>query len=103
MITIVLPAFNEQQAIAETIREVRSAIESMGIDDYELLVVDDGSTDGTGDLASAEGASVIRHPENIGYGRSLKDGIEAAKYDTILISDADGSYPADSIPDLLRV
>ncbi len=102
MITLVLPAFNEKEAIADTIREIRSVLETASIETYEIVVVDDGSSDGTGEMAAEEGARVIRHPENIGYGRSLKDGIEAARYDTVVISDADGSYPADSIPDLLR-
>jgi glycosyltransferase involved in cell wall biosynthesis len=101
MVTIVLPAYDEKEAIVATIREVRSVLESSSIENFEILVVDDGSSDGTGELAEAEGARVIRHPENVGYGRSLKDGISAAHYDTIVICDADGSYPADRIPDLL--
>ena len=102
MITVVLPAFNEKEAIAETIRGIRSTLEQASIKSFEILVIDDGSADGTGALAESEGARVIRHPENIGYGRSLKDGIEAARNDTIVITDADGSYPVDRIPDLLR-
>lgn len=102
MITLILPAFNEKEAIVDTLREIRSVLEKASIEPYEILVVDDGSSDGTGEMAVKEGARVIRHPENVGYGRSLKDGIEAARYDTVVISDADGSYPADSIPDLLR-
>lgn len=101
MVTIVLPAYDEKDAIAETIREVRSVLSSAGIQPAEILVVDDGSDDGTGEIAEREGARVIRHPENVGYGRSLKDGIVAAKFDTVVISDADGSYPPNRIPDLL--
>ena len=100
MITLILPAFNENEAIVDTIQEIRSVLKNASIEPYEILVVDDGSSDGTGEMAAKEGARVIRHPENVGYGRSLKDGIEAARYDTVVISDADGSYPADSIPDL---
>ena len=101
MVTLVLPAYNEKEAIVETIKEIRSTLDASPFSKYEILVVDDGSSDGTGDLAAAEGVRVIHHPENIGYGRSLKDGIQAASFDTVLISDADGSYPADRMPDLL--
>jgi glycosyltransferase involved in cell wall biosynthesis len=66
-------------------------------------VVDDGSEDGTADLAEAAGARVLRHPHNIGYGRSLKTGIEAARFDTIVITDADGTYPIERMPDLIRM
>ena len=52
-------------------------------------------------MARTAGARVLRHPHNVGYGRSLKDGIGAATYDMIAISDADGSYPLEAIPDLV--
>ena len=64
--------------------------------------MDDGSSDETANLARETGAEVIKHPHNIGYGRSLKDGIRNAKYDTVVITDADGTYPLDEIPPLLK-
>jgi len=64
--------------------------------------VDDGSTDDTGRLAAEAGARVVSHPHNVGYGKSLKDGIAAAKYDTIVITDADGTYPIAMVPQLVR-
>jgi glycosyltransferase involved in cell wall biosynthesis len=66
-------------------------------------VVDDGSSDETGTRAEQAGARVLRHPHNVGYGRSLKDGIAAARYDIIVINDADGTYPIEAIPDLLTL
>src|SRR5204863_6573813 len=63
----------------------------------------DGSTDDTGAVASGAGAQVVRHPHNLGYGRSLKDGIMAAKHDTIIITDADGTYPVERAPDLFKI
>jgi glycosyltransferase involved in cell wall biosynthesis len=102
MISIVIPAFNEAAAIAESIGSLRAALAvSPATADAQILVVDDGSTDDTGRLASAAGATVIRHPHNVGYGQSLKTGIRAARHDTIVIIDADLTYPPEAIPELV--
>jgi glycosyltransferase involved in cell wall biosynthesis len=66
-----------------------------------VIVVDDGSVDGTAAEAERAGAHVVRNRQNIGYGHSLKVGIAAARHDTIVILDADGTYPADRIGDLV--
>jgi polyisoprenyl-phosphate glycosyltransferase len=100
MISVVIPAFNEEQSIGITIAAVQR-LPNYG-DGWETLVVDDGSTDGTSATASAHGARVIRHPHNLGYGRALKTGIDAASHDTIIIIDADGTYAADDIPGLVE-
>ncbi|MGL9616742.1 glycosyltransferase family 2 protein [Bradyrhizobium sp. U531] len=101
MISVVIPALNECNGIVETIARAKATLESAQLTPYEIVIVDDGSVDGTGALAEQAGAKVLRHPHNIGYGRSLKDGIRAATYDTIIISDADGSYPMEAIPALV--
>jgi polyisoprenyl-phosphate glycosyltransferase len=98
MISIVLPAYNEEQAIGRTLEAIAHAAE---LPAHEVIVVDDGSSDRTGEIAAAAGARVIRHPDNAGYGRSLKDGIIAAAHDTIVILDADGTYPVADIAVLL--
>ena len=98
MITVVIPAFNEGPAIRETIRQVVTALAG---ETHEIIVVDDGSADTTGAQAAEAGARVIRHPHNIGYGGALKTGIRAATFDTIVITDADGTYPNADIPKLL--
>jgi glycosyltransferase involved in cell wall biosynthesis len=67
----------------------------------EIVVVDDGSTDGTGDKARALGAEVIAHPYNRGYGAALKTGILATQAPLVMIMDADCTYPPDAIPRLL--
>jgi glycosyltransferase involved in cell wall biosynthesis len=101
-ISIVIPAYNEDGAVSETVKAVHSACRaSHTVDKYEIIVVNDGSTDETLARAEEAGAKVISHPVNSGYGKSLKDGIINAQYDTIVILDGDGSYPADRIPALL--
>jgi len=100
MISIIIPAYNEEPVIGRTIGEIRAALAASPWPVFEIIVVDDGSSDGTAAIAEAEGTRVLRHPHNIGYGRSLKDGIAAASYDVIAIIDADGTYPADQIPRL---
>lgn len=101
MISVVIPALNEQDEIGRTVTRVRDVLSAAGIGTYEVVIVDDGSRDETGVRAEQAGARVLRHPHNVGYGRSLKDGIRAARYDTIVINDADGTYPIDAIPALL--
>lgn len=101
MISVVIPALNEQDEIGRTVTRVRDVLSAAGIGAYEVVIVDDGSRDETGVRAEQAGARVLRHPHNVGYGRSLKDGIRAARYDTIVINDADGTYPIDAIPALL--
>lgn len=95
--TVLVPALNEEQGIADVIRRL-STLQPKP----EIIVIDDGSSDTTGDLARSAGAKVIVHPMSGGYGRSLKDGILAAGNDVIVITDADGTYPIERIPDLLK-
>jgi glycosyltransferase involved in cell wall biosynthesis len=101
MISIVIPAFNEAGAIAGTIHAIRQMLSTTPEADAEILVVDDGSKDDTGVLAEQAGARVVRHPHNVGYGQALKTGINAARHDTIVITDADLTYPAEAIPELV--
>jgi glycosyltransferase involved in cell wall biosynthesis len=90
--SIVIPAFNEAPAIGAV---VSGLTQSGGW--REILVVDDGSTDGTGDAAAAAGARVIRHPYNKGNGAAVKSGIRAASGEFVLVVDADGQHqPADA-------
>lgn len=100
MISVVIPALNEADAIHETVTRVRTTLQDAGLVPFEVIVVDDGSNDGTGRIAEEAGARVVRHPHNIGYGGSLKDGVRQATYDTIAMTDADGTYPVDELPTL---
>ncbi|MEW6530023.1 MAG: glycosyltransferase family 2 protein [Thermodesulfobacteriota bacterium] len=97
--TIVIPAYNEEGAIQETLEALKDVLPRLGRT-TEVLVVDDGSTDSTVELARAAGVRVIRHPVNSGYGKSLMTGILAATHDTIAIVDADGTYPISRLVEL---
>lgn len=101
MFSIVIPAYNEENAIKDTISRCKKIIDINGDNNSEVIVVDDASSDKTFEKAKESKAVVLQHPHNIGYGRSLKDGILQSKNDIIIITDADGTYPIESIPDLL--
>lgn len=101
MISVVIPAYNEEGALTETVKSITDVLRESGYDEHEIVVVDDGSSDRTAELAEQAGARVIVNLTNSGYGRSIKRGIEAAHFDTIVIIDADGTYPAEEIPKLL--
>jgi len=100
-VSVVIPAFNEAAHVANEIRVLDDAMKLTGWE-YELIVIDDGSTDGTAAAADSAGvARVLRREGNRGYGAALKAGTRAAKHPWILITDADGTYPVASIPALL--
>jgi glycosyltransferase involved in cell wall biosynthesis len=94
-VSIVIPAFNESASIAEVVGLLRAAASWR-----EIIVVDDGSSDGTGDRAEAAGATVVRHAYNIGNGAAVKNGIRRATGEYVLIVDADGQHPPE---DALRI
>lgn len=100
-VSVVLPAFNEEGGVAEVVTGLAAALKTADLAAWELLVVDDGSTDQTAALAEKAGARVVRHPVNMGYGRSLLSGAEAAKHEWLLFLDADGSYRPDEAVGLL--
>ena len=99
-VSVIIPAFNEAASVNETVIELREAFFTAQIE-AEIIVVDDGSVDGTAKKAKAAGARVIQHRSNRGYGASLKTGIVAASHDIIAITDADGTYPAEFLPGML--
>lgn len=98
---IVIPAYNEQASIADTVGTIRNVLDATSID-YGIIVVDDGSRDNTGEIASQLDVRLIRHKSNRGYGAALKTGIKASEASYIGIVDADGTYPIDRLPDLFE-
>jgi glycosyltransferase involved in cell wall biosynthesis len=101
-VAIVIPAYNEETAIRPQIEAIQAAMDA-GDRPYELIVVDDGSTDGTAEVARCPGVRLLRLPENRGYGAALKAGIAAARHECIVIIDADGTYPPEAIPAMLAL
>ena len=98
-LAVVLPAFNEVQGIAVTFQRVEEVLSGLDCTS-EILVVDDGSTDGTAAAAARLGARVISHPVNRGYGTALKTGILNTTAAAVLIMDSDCSYRPEAIPGL---
>lgn len=99
-VSIVIPAYQESAAIGNVVSAVLKVAALLSCE-YEVIVVDDGSTDGTGDAARKAGAHVLVHPYNKGYGASLKTGIRFASNRTVIFLDADGQHDPDDIPRLL--
>lgn len=99
-LSLVIPAYNEEVAIATVVEGMIQLLKSSG-DQFEVIVVDDCSSDRTASEAADAGAKVIRHARNRGYGASLKTGIRKAKYGLIAIADADGQHDFEQLASLL--
>lgn len=100
-VSIVIPAYNEAGSIGPTLEQVQATLAEAELDG-EIIVVDDGSKDGTAaEVARYPDVRLIQHTQNRGYGAALKTGIRQANYDVIAILDADGTYPCEMIPRLV--
>ena len=97
-ISVVIPAYNE----AQTIGQVLDGLHGLDLEYREIIVVDDGSDDGTGDVARAHGAKVIRHPYNIGNGAAVKTGLRHAQGRWVVLMDGDGQHRPVDVPALIR-
>ena len=106
ILSVVIPAYNEENGIreiAERVLAVGPALKEAGVEQLELLVVDDGSKDRTADVAEGiPGVSLIRHSKNKGYGAALKTGFSKASGELIGFLDADGTYPPEYFPQLCK-
>ena len=95
--SIIVPVYNE----AANLQRLLGQIRALGLTDSEIIVVDDGSSDGSADIAMAAGANVVRHPYNIGNGAAVKSGMRAAKGKVMVLMDGDGQHKPEDIPKLL--
>ncbi len=100
-LSIVVPCFNEEQGIGEFLEELEGGMASIGVP-YEIIVVDDGSTDGTTEVVLRHDVRVVEHPFNRGYGAAVKTGIRQSRYDFVCIIDGDNTYPVKEIPRLME-
>jgi len=96
-ISVILPVFNE----AHNLGRLLDRLQSLELPDSEVIVVDDGSTDGSGEIAGKRGVRLIRHPYNIGNGAAIKSGIRAARGRLLVLMDGDGQHQPEEIPALL--
>ena len=107
--SIIIPCYNEKHAIRDTIEWILSVIRDSKLNNVEIIAVNDGSTDGSEQVLNAltkehhsDDLLVVHHKRNQGYGAALKTGIRRSQSDYICITDADGTYPNDRIPDLIE-
>lgn len=101
-VSVVIPAYNEEIAITDEIKSVKEALDSSDYT-YEIIVVDDGSIDNTAMLAKQLGSKVISHIKNMGTGAARTTGVKAAQGRYVAMTDADGTYPNNEIPVMLKM
>lgn len=100
-VSIVVPAYNEEANIGTLLNDLLATIKLLVDLEFEIIVVDDGSTDKTAEIVKQFEVQLIQQEHNRGYGASLKTGISRAQYGLILIIDADGTYPVQRIAELI--
>lgn len=97
-ISVILPVYNEAENLEGLLKNLRE----LRLPNSEIIVVDDGSTDTSGETAGRSGARVIRHPYNIGNGAAIKTGIRASRGKLLVLMDGDGQHRVEDLPKLLK-
>ncbi|MBF0165389.1 MAG: glycosyltransferase family 2 protein [Magnetococcales bacterium] len=100
-VSVIIPCKNEEKAILMTIHGIQDALSTTALN-YEIIVVDDGSTDATRQYALEAGARVLVHEINLGYGNAIMNGIKMAKYPVVAMLDADGTYDPTALPEMIE-
>jgi len=99
---IIVPVYNEEGAIADTVSRIQSICSGIKGYVFEIICIDDGSSDASGRiLAGLSGITVLRHAANRGYGAALRTGLDYCGQEWVFITDADGTYPLEDLPQLL--
>ena len=108
-VSIIIPCYNEKHAIRETIKTIFIILDETNLTNFDIIAINDGSTDGSKDILDSlaneyhdKNLKVIHHNRNQGYGAALKSGIRKSHSEYIFITDADGTYPNDRIPELIK-
>jgi glycosyltransferase involved in cell wall biosynthesis len=106
-LSVFFPVYNEEGNIAITVNKALAVLENIGLEDYEVIIVNDGSIDQTGkvsdDLAKKNSqVRVIHHPKNLGYGEALKSGFYGAKYEVVVYTDGDGQFDFSEVTKFLE-
>lgn len=106
-ISVFFPCYNEQENVGRTTEKAIVVLEKLNAD-FEVIIVDDGSSDDTGRIAAEladkdDRVRVVHHPRNLGYGAALQSGFEAATKELIFYTDGDGQFDISEMPPLLEL
>src|SRR5947209_8238771 len=101
--TVILPAYNEAAALPKVLSALLVVLDAALVERYEIIVVDDASTDDTAAIARSYPCRLLAHRRNQGKGAAVRTGLGAARGDFIVVMDADNTYPADAVPHMVAL
>jgi glycosyltransferase involved in cell wall biosynthesis len=105
-VSVVIPVCDEELGIEQVIRELVERLTAiLPLDSWEIIVVDDGCRDGTAEIVEAlitDNIRLVSNPQSLGYGAAIKAGVAVSRFDWVMITDGDGTYPAKHLPELLQ-